>query len=159
MAYKLGGNGRIYYGGTSRTSWPTSGAASGLTILNRVGDVKLPLEKGEDDATTRDTPGWEASFATLIKGAVDFKLLYDSADAGYQALETNFFATSGATLALAILDGDKATVGTKGLWADFQVFKFEKGENVKGIQTVDVTIKPGLAPGTNTLGPAWVTVA
>jgi hypothetical protein len=159
MAYKLGGNGAIYYGGTTRASWPTSGAAAGLAILNRVGDVKLNLEKGDEDSSTRDTTPYETSFAGFIKASIDFQLKYDSADAGYLAMEASYFSTNTATISLAILDGKTTAAGYKGLWADFQIFKFEKSEPVKGLQTVDVTVRPSLntSAGTNVLPPSWVT--
>lgn len=159
MSYKLGGNARLYYGGTStRSAWPGTGAAGGLSILRHVGDLKLNLDREKVDATTRDTPGFDTYFGGLVDANVSFQIKYDPSDAGYQALESNFFATNGATLQIACLDGDSATTGTKGLWMDAQVFKFEKGEPVKGLQTIDVEIAPALASGTSALGPSWVTV-
>lgn len=160
MSFKLGGNAKFYYGGTSRAAWPTSGAATGLTLLNRVGDVEIDAEKIELDSTTRDSNGFATSFAGLIKAPVSLKLVYDPADAGYAALEANFWSNSGASMAIAVLDGDKATVGTRGLWYDAQVFSWKKGESVEGLQTVDVTFKPVIntAAGTNAVSPEWVVV-
>ncbi len=161
-AFKLGGVAGFYYGPTNtRTAWPTSGAAANLNVIKHVGDLKLMMDKEKLDATTRDTAsgGWKAFVAALIDGGVEFKLNYDPTDTSYQALSANFFANDGRTFQCAILNGDKGTVGTEGLWIDAQVFKFEKGEPVNGLQTMDVAIAPALASGTSALPPSWITVS
>lgn len=161
MSFKLGGNAKIYYGGTTRVSWPTSGAAAGLTVLNRVGDVTIDSEKNDEDSTTRDTGGVETSFGGLIKVTVNAKLVYDPTDAGYQALEANYWSNNGQSIALAALDGPSTTVGTRGLWMDAQVLSWKKGEPVKGLQTVDVTFKPVINTnytGTNATNAEWIVV-
>jgi hypothetical protein len=162
MAYKLGGNAKIYYGHTNRTSWPSSGASAEIDgLIYHVGDVKLGLDKADEDSTTRDTIGFETSFATLVKASVGFKILYDNADTSYQALRNNFFNSAGPTMAIAVLDGLDTAIGTEGLWSDMQVFKFEKGEPVKGLQSVDVELKPALNTnysGSNITPPQWIKV-
>jgi hypothetical protein len=161
MAYTLGGNAVLYYSATTqRATWATAVVSTGLNIVRHVGDLTLDVDKNEEDVTTRDTPGFETSMMTLIKAGVSFKVIKDTADASYLALRNNFFSSSGACIAMAVLDGPVATNGTEGLWSDFQVQKFTIGQTVKGVQTVEVTIKPALntAAGTNALGPQYVIV-
>jgi hypothetical protein len=158
---KLGGQAAIYFStGSVRTSWPTSGAAASLQLIKRVGDVTIGYEKGDEDSTTRDTNGFETSFAALIKAPINIKLIYDPTDSSYQALEANMFSMSGTTLCVACLDGPATTNGSRGLWADMEVFEWKKGEPVKGLQTVDVVLKPALNinAGTNLTNAQYVIV-
>lgn len=159
MAYKLGGLAKLYIGtaGTGRATWPTgTNTIPSLTLVGRVGDLKLNIEMAKLDATTRDTPGWVANYPGLNDATIDFQLKYDPADATYQTLRTMVFGTARNTIPLAILDGDKATSGTEGLWCDAMVFKFDKGEPVKDLQVVDVTMAPALASSSNAVSPQWI---
>ena len=161
MAIKLGMNGKMYYLGTgSRATWGTAnvdgiheGAApAGLTEMGNVRDVTLNLEEGEADVTTRANNGWRATEPTLKEGSVEFEMAYDTADAGFTKILGAWLNRT--VIAMAILDADKDTVGTMGLWADFKVISFTKGEPLEEGQTVSVTIKPAYS----IVAPEWVEV-
>ncbi len=161
MAIKLGMNGKMYYlGSGTRASWGTpdadgihGGAApSGLTEMGNVRDVTLNLEEGEADVTTRANNGWRATEPTLKEGSVEFEMAYDPGDAGFTKVLGAWLNRT--AVAMAILDADKDLVGTMGLWADFKVISFSKGEPLEEGQMVSVTIKPAYSD----VAPEWVKV-
>jgi hypothetical protein len=157
----LGMNAKMYYLATPpRASWGTAdsdgvheGAAPAtLTEMGNVRDVTLNLEEGEADATTRANAGWRATEPTLKEGSVEFEMVYDPSNAGF----TKFFSAwlNRTVIACAILDGDKASAGTEGLWADFKVINFSKSEPLEDVQMMSVTIKPAYSA----VAPEWVRV-
>jgi hypothetical protein len=162
MAFKLGVNAKLYFLSTgTRATWNATvtdgahvGAApSSLTEISTVKDLSIPIEAGEVNLTTRQNGGWEATEAGVFKASMEIPLIYDPANAGVAAL-MKAYLTRGH-VALAVLDGDKATDGTQGLWADFSVLKMDKGEEIENAQMVTFTVKPGLSA----VAPEWVKVA
>lgn len=162
MAGKLGFKAVAYFLSTgTRATWGTHDsddvaegvAPTGLTEMGNIKDLTINLSKGESDATTRKNKGWEATLPTLKSGQLQFQMQWDPADASFAAVFKAWSTDS--TIAIAALDGDKATVGTEGLWADFAVIGFEKSEPLKEAQSVSVTLKPAYAD----VAPEWVRVA
>ncbi|MCA9249808.1 MAG: hypothetical protein KDA54_01620 [Phycisphaerales bacterium] len=158
---QIGMDGKMYFLSTgSRATWGTAdgdginqGAApSNLTEIGNARDVTLNLEQGEADVTTRSNGGWRATDPTLKDGSVEFEMIYDPTDAGFTKILASWLART--TIAMAILDGDKATAGVMGLWADFKVINFSKSEPLEEGQTVSVTVKPTYS----TVAPEWVRV-
>jgi hypothetical protein len=140
---------KLYYLSTgTRATWgaaDSSGRASGaapvnLTLIPNVKDVLIPLEKNKVEATTRKHGGWRAYKGTLKDAEIQIPQNYDNADASFLAILKAFLL--GTTIALAILEGDKAVSGTEGLWNDFEVLKMEKGEKIDGIQEIVWTVGP-----------------
>lgn len=160
MAAKLGLDGKIYYLSTgTRASWGTvtggvaqAPAPSNLTVIEAVRDITLTIEAGEADVSTRGNDGWKAILATLKGASLEVKAIWDSADTALAAVLTAWLTN--ATIALAVLDGAKETVGTQGFWADFMVLSVTKGEALEEGQTMDFTIKPTLSA----VSPQWVKV-
>lgn len=137
MAIKLGMKGKLYYG-------PAGSRAT--TELRNAKDVTLNLEKGEADVTTRGNEGWRATVGTLKEGSVEFEMLWDTADPGFNAIQQAYF--NDTPLAFAILDGENG----HGLDADFAVMNFSRTEALEEAMAVSVTIKPTYS----TRAPAWV---
>jgi predicted secreted protein len=137
MAIKLGMKGKLYYG-------PAGSRAT--SELRNAKDVTLTLEKGEADVTTRGNEGWRATVGTLKEGSVEFEMLWDTADAGFNAIQQAYF--NDTPLAFAILDGENG----HGLDADFAVMNFSRTEALEEAMAVSVTIKPTYS----TRAPAWV---
>ena len=137
MAIKLGMKGKLYYG-------PAGSRAT--SELRNAKDVTLSLEKGEADVTTRGNEGWRATVGTLKEGSVEFEMLWDTADAGFNAIQQAYF--NDTPLAFAILDGENG----HGLDADFAVMNFSRTEALEEAMAVSVTIKPTYS----TRAPAWV---
>jgi hypothetical protein len=151
MAAKLGMDGKAYLlTSGSRASWGTadgdgfnSGAApSNLTVMPNLQDVSLPITKGEADVTTRGNNGWRAVLGTIKDVSIDLNIVYDATDTTQIALIKAFIGNT--SVAIALLDGDKATVGSRGLWADFQVIGMDKQEALEEGQKLVITIKPTL---------------
>jgi len=140
MAYKLGLDCKLYYS--------SSGVSGAKTLATNVRDVTLSVEATEADLTTRGSGGWEAIVAALLKGSLEFDIVWDTADAFFTALQTAFFAKS--IIGIWVLDA--ATPSGQGLKADMSVLKFSRNEPLTGGVTVSVSLKP--AYGTT---PAWGT--
>lgn len=166
MSAKLGLNAKTYRLTTgSRASWGTinsnattstygmneAAAPSNLDEIPNIRDLSLTLEKSEADVSTRAS-AWKALLAAQKQAGIEFGMVWDSADADCLALLRAWL--NGTTIALAVLDGDKATVGSQGLWADFQVFSFSKSENLEEGQLVSVSLKPTYS----SVPPEWVNV-
>jgi len=139
----LGMNAKIYQG-------PTGTDLASLTEMSNVKDVTLNLEAGEADVTTRANQGWRATAPTLRECSAEFEMLWKPGDAGFDAIKTAFLTS--ATLALAVLTGEKATSGTEGPRGDFSITNFSRNEALEEGVTVSVTAK--LAKFTE-----WVEVA
>lgn len=158
---KMGFKAQLYYLPTgTRASWGTTtagvttGAApAGLAVCGNTRDLTLNLSKAEADATTRNNNGWKAILAGLKEGSIEFEMLWDTADAAFTAFFNAWL--NDTNIGVAALDGDKATAGSQGLWADFQVIGFTKKEPLNEPQSVSITMKPGYS----TVAPQWVSVS
>ena len=137
MAHKLGMECKLYYDSTPLAGGPETG--TWLEMANTK-DVTLNLETGEADITTRANNGWRATAATLKDGSIEFEMLWDTADAGFTAIQAAW--QNAAEIALAAMDGDIATAGSQGLASNFTVTNFSRSEPLEEAVTVSVTIKP-----------------
>jgi hypothetical protein len=117
-------------------------------------DVKLPIDADEAEATTRGMNGWKALEPAILAAGVEFTSIWETTDAWITALVTAFFAKS--SLDIAVLDGPSSggSPASQGLRAVMKVFKFERGEPIDGVATIDFGIKPCYNPANP---PAWQT--
>jgi predicted secreted protein len=139
MSAKIGLDAKLYYhDGTAFVEIATAR------------DVTLNLEKGEADTSTRGNDGWRTRLATLKDASIDFEILADSEDAGYQALADAFF--NDTQIEMLVMDGDKADTTSQGLRAFMGVFTFSRNEPLEEALTINVSVKPAPA-ATN---PQWV---
>jgi len=127
--------------------YKVGGVAGGgsYTALNPVRDVQLNLTKAEADATTRGNNGWTATLAGLKDGTLEFDLVWDPTDPGFDALRSAW--ESGDPIGIAASDGPLSS--GRGWEFDAQVFDFGRGEPLNDVMTVSVKIKPtysGTAP-------------
>jgi hypothetical protein len=111
--------------------------------LTNCKNVSRKLEKGESDVTTRGNNGWTATAGTLKSLEVSFEMVYDPEDANYTAIESAFFDNE--VIEVAIMDGDIAVDGTRGVRCSVEVFNFEQKEDLTEAIMVDVTLKPTYA--------------
>jgi hypothetical protein len=149
----LGLDAKIYRQTTgTRAAWPATGAAPNLDELTNVKDVTINLETGEADVTTRGGNGWRQTAQTLKDGTVEFEMVWDPGDADFTAIKDAWL--NGTNIALAVLDGDSATAGVQGLWADFQITNFSVSQPLEEATTVAVTAKPARSD----VAPEWITV-
>lgn len=159
MSLLIGVNAKLYYLDDARVSWGTETAdgvalgvaPEGLEEIDIVKDITVPVEKEKADVTTRRSK-WKATKGTIRGITIDIQMVYDPADAGLLALQEAFLTDT--TIPLAILDGEAEVVGTRGLWADFEVTKMEKGEALADAQMVTF----GVEPAYGTVPPEWIEV-
>ena len=123
----------------------TAGSQANTEVTN-VKDLTINLESGEADVTTRATEGWKASIATLKEASLEFGMLYDTADADFNAFQAAYF--NNTPLALFVSDGHGS-----GIDADFSITGFSIEQNLEEAVTTSVKAKPTAS----TRAPKWVT--
>ena len=121
--------------------------------MENVKDLTLNLEAGEADVTTRGNGGWRATVAALKDAAIEFEMVWDTADAAFQAIQQAFF--NRAAVELAVMDGGITDAGSQGLRASFAITKFSRNEPLEEAMTVNVTAKPTYSSH----APTWMTVS
>jgi len=119
--------------------------------VSNVKDVTLNLEKGEADVTTRANQGWRATVGTLKDASIEFQMVWDTVDAGFDAIRQAFFGNT--PLEFAVMDGDITDPDAEGLRATFDIFNFTRNEALEEAILVDVSIKPTYANN----APEWIT--
>ena len=135
MAIVLGLNAKLLRG---------AAGATGTTEVKNVKDLTLNLESGEADVTTRATGGWRATAGTLKEASLEFRILYDTEDADFQAFQAAYF--SNTPIALFITDG-----AGSGLDADWSITAFTVEQPLEEAVSVSITAKPTAS----TRAPAW----
>ena len=121
------------------------GAGSWVELAN-VRDVTLSLEAGEADVTTRANDGWRAIVATLKEASVEFEMVWDTGDAGFDAIKDAYLGND--IIGFQILDGDSG----EGLQADFMITSFSRSEALEEAIMVSVTAKVTYS----TTPPSWI---
>jgi len=144
MATRLGMDAKLY------RNTGTYAAPTWVEVSN-VKDVTLNLEKGEADVTTRANAGWRATVGTLKDASVEFQMVWDTVDAGFDAIRQAFF--NNTPLEFAVMDGDITDPDSEGLRATFDIFNFTRNEALEEAIMVDVSIKPTYADN----APEWIT--
>jgi len=154
MAFKLGFNAKLYRqtSGT-RAAWPGTGAAPNLDEVPNVRDLKLSEDTAVADVSTRGGGGYTQEVAALKHVGATWQMVYDPSDADFTAIQTAY--RTNAVIALAILDGTAATVGTQGMWFDAMITKFEMTQELTNAIVVDVEVVNAYSA----VAPAWVTTA
>jgi len=142
MGVKTGMEAKLFYkaGGVA--------AQGNWAELTNVKDNTLNLEKGEADVTTRGNNGWKATVGTLKSGSVEFEMVWDTEDDGFQTISEAYFEDK--AIGLAIMDGPMES-GT-GLMADFAIINFSRKEPLEEAITVSVTAKPTYSE----TAPVWL---
>lgn len=140
MAIRLGMRGvlNIKAGGVA--------AAGEWTPVPIVRDLTLNITSGEADATTRGNNGWQATVTTLLDASVDFEIVHNPTNAGYQALRDAMLARE--AIGMQVLD----EAGGEGLQADMMITNFSRGEALQDNMTISVTAKPTLSD----TPPEWI---
>jgi len=137
MAIALGLNAKAYYG---------AAGSSASTELTNIRNVTLNLEKNEADVTTRGGSGWRQYVGTLKEGSVEFEMVWDTADAGFAAIQNAYF--NDTAIALKFLDSASGS----GLDADFSITNLTRNEPLEEAITASVTARVTYS----TRAPSWV---
>lgn len=132
----LGMNAKIYFGAYAEV--PAEEAT--LTEMDNVRDVTVNLESAEADHTTRANAGWRATTRTLREATVEFEMVWQPEDPGFEAVKDAFLATDGL-IRLLVLDQDIDEEGAQGPDGDWSITRFNKTEPLEDVQKVAVTAK------------------
>lgn len=153
---KIGYQGKLYYlsGTGPRATWGAADAnglhsgpaPAGLALVKGVRDCTIDSERPEIDASSRDSAPYEAVTVGLIKVPVNFKVIWRPTDPGQLAILKAYLSRVPATVPIAVLDDDSATVGATGWWADWAILKMSHAQNLSEGQIIDVSMKPGDPP-------------
>ena len=145
MGSKFGRDCKLYHN-TGTHAVPT------WVEINDVKDLTLPLGKSEADVTTRKTGKYKAVRGVLREVSLDFEMIWDTQDAGFNTILNAFL--NDTPIEVAVMDGSITTPGSQGLVATVDVLKCDRGEPVGEVVTATVTMKPTYAEN----APEWLVV-
>lgn len=130
---------KISLGHKAKLYYAVGGQMGSFNELTNVSDVTVNTTKELADATTRANQGWKAQVPTLRDLSIDFSMVWDENDAGFQAIRDAFLANAGDEEALL---GIKALVSETGggIKGDFAVSSFVRREALADVVRVDVTV-------------------
>ena len=141
---KIGLDCKVYRQSTgSRVAWPAAGSAPNLTLIGNIRNVKGTAAKAMADVATRESGGIKTYKGTLIDVGYEFELIWKNtvaAKANVEALRDAFY--SNLTLAMAFLDGASDVDGTTGIWADWEIEKFDELQGNEEVLVYTVSVKP-----------------
>jgi hypothetical protein len=161
LTSRIGLDAKLYYLTTgTRASWGTAVnginvgfAPANLSEISTAQDVTLTIEKGTAELKKRSST-WVANRGTLKSASLEFTLLYEGdSDTAGQALLQAFL--NNTPIAVLVLDEAKEVGGAQGLWADWEVVNFSRGEPLEEGLTVNVTLKPSCQAAVD---PEWIEV-
>ena len=121
--------------------------------ITQVKDVGVTQTKGEVDATTRASGGWEEVVDGLKSAGIDFSVLYDTTDTDWAALMAAYHANT--AIEFWIADG-AAVTGSEGLRATCMIAKADVDQTLGEVLMTNFTIKPVKNADA---APAWFTHA
>jgi len=118
-----------------------------------VTDVKLNLEKGEADVTTRAGAGWKQRISALKDASVEFDLIWEPGDDDFEAFKDSWLEDS--IIDLAVMDGDIEAEGTwQGLRAEMETFSFTRNEALADAVAASVKCMPTFSEH----APDWMVI-
>lgn len=140
MALRLGMEAELSY---------SSSYSGTYTVLGNVKDLTFTLEAGEADVTVRGNDGWRAFVGTLREASLEFEMMWDTQDPGFDAIKDAFLDPSNNPICFKVLDA----AGGSGLKAKFSILSFSRNEALEEAQTVSVTAKVTYGA---TTPPVWI---
>jgi hypothetical protein len=147
-----------YLSSGTRASWGslTAGVAiaaapSNLVAVPSIRNCNLGLNVGEADASSRASLV-KLTVLALEEWQVELEIPYNPTNTDYIFLQAARIQR--ITIAMAFLDGPKATSGSFGIWADFVVTGFGRDEPLEKEMMVKATLKPT----SSAVAPQWVQV-
>lgn len=103
-------------------------------------DCKIPLAHGESDASNRGGGGFESKVAGLTALSFEWNMIEDRSNAAYLVLRAAMLAKS--SIDIWASDLPPGTAGANGPRAVCQLFKFDNGEALGEVTTIDCIAKP-----------------
>jgi len=143
---RLGKNAKMY-------RIPLTGETEGTPVeITNIKDLTLDLGSEEADATTRGSGSFRETAVTFLTASLTFAMQIPAegvTDANFNAIRDAYLNKT--TVRAEVLDGARTVVGNEGLKSDWVVSGFSRPQTLDGIQTCEVTMKPG----NNT---SWITI-
>ena len=104
VLFVMGMNAKAYFGAAEAS-------LGSLTEMSNIKDLKVAMEAGEADVTTRANGGWEATAPTLKTCSADFNMQWKPGDTGFTRQKAVPFTwrRGGVTVATAVLHDQPAT--------------------------------------------------
>jgi hypothetical protein len=147
---------KLYYNNTADTATNGAGTyASPVWVeLTNVKDVTVAMSKGEAD-TSRRGNSWRSRKGTLKDASIDFNLVQEDGDTGFDVLLDSFM--NGTALDLLAINGEYDEVGAQGLRATCEIFKNDDGQGLEEAEMYDFSAKPTPAndDGGDPILPVW----
>lgn len=134
MSEKLGAEAKLYKS-PALSGAPATGTWTEITGAR---DVNVDPSADEADFSTRASR-WKRTKPSLRDLTIEFEMNYDPDDAVLTALRSAF--VNSTEIALAAMDGDITTPGTRGLAGNFGIFGFRRNEPLSGPMTVSISAK------------------
>ena len=141
---KAGIKGQTYYNSGTRTT----------PVWNRarlLRDFTLPISTNEIPVKNKGSQ-WIKYLRGLLDVAIDAEADWEPGNPLFEALKTSFFTES--IVEIAILDGGIKQAGAQGVRAGFIVTKFERGEPLEDVMTLNFSLR---LAAEHTHEPEWVT--
>jgi len=127
----------------TREAWPAEGVPENLSEIDLARDVTLNQSRVSQEANVRKTREWQATIVGRKNVSLSFQMLFDHDDTILEQIEEAY--DDGDTVALAVLSGTTDEEGSRGIWADFAITEFNRGEAANDPIVVDVTAVLGLS--------------
>lgn len=139
---------KLFYSPTN--NW----AGTDWTEICNVMDVSLSMSVSEVEVTRRCSGGYREFLQGLVDASVEFGMLFEVGDAGYEAFRDAF--NNKTTVVVYIASGDITVTGTyEGLKMEALVSNFSRDETLGDALKVNVTLRPASNASGNV--PTWLT--
>lgn len=139
---------KLFYSPTN--NW----AGTDWTEICNVMDVSLSMSVSEVEVTRRCSGGYREFLQGLVDASVEFGMLFEVGDAGYEAFRDAF--NNKTTVVVYIASGDITVAGTyEGLKMEALVSNFSRDETLGDALKVNVTLRPASNASGNV--PTWLT--
>lgn len=118
----------------AKTYYGTAGSTA-ATELTNIKNQTVSLTKNEADITVRGST-WDLFLSTTKTASIDFDMVYDETDAGFNAIRNAFL--NDTVLAFYFIPYS----GGSGLDADFEIMKWDEKADIKDAIIISVSLKP-----------------
>lgn len=144
MSERLGADAQIFYS--------TGSDIESMTELANVRNATLSLECEPQDSTPNSSGGWRASTHSLRSASFEWDILWDTSDAGMQALRDAYLNDTPILLRFDDGSASDPLIVARGFSASCIITKFKRSERLTDAVSVSVAAKPTLS----TVDPAWL---
>ena len=137
---KTGADCKLYYCASLLDDTNTAANATWIEI-GIVGDGSLNFNpQTAQNNTRRGNNGNTSTYVTLHDPEYSFDISWDADEGAFTAVWDAFKDRD--LIALAIMDGDIATTGSRGLVGNFSITGFERPEGLQDMVRAQTTVKP-----------------